>query len=221
MRKFIPAALAVAAVAALSTGGAAVAGGLIGGKDIKDDSVRSVDLHDGTVKVRDLNPVALRKITASATGAKGDAGAPGKNGADGADGLLGPQGDAGAPGKNGADGADGLPGPQGESGENGKDGVSGYEVRSWDYALVSGGGWADMGCTKDSGKVPLGGGYQWKDEAVAMEKGLSVVTSMPGRMNWSTNTPDATKPGWIIRPNKPANVNPGALSVYVICASMN
>jgi hypothetical protein len=67
----------------------------------------------------------------------------------------------------------------------------------------------------------LGGGYQWKDEETAMEKGLSVVWSRPGRMNWETNQPqENNNTGWIIRPNKPANVNPGALTVYAICAAV-
>lgn len=210
MRKFVPAVLAVAAVAVLSTGGAAVAGDLIDSNDIRDGSVSSDDVANKTLKQRDLSPGLKAKVKRLA-----------KPGPTGAMGAQGPAGPAGADGSDGARGLQGPAGPAGSNGSDGKDGVSGYEVRSWDYSLVSGGGWADMGCTKDSGKFPLGGGYNWKDEAVAMERGLSVVTSMPGRMNWSTNTPDATKPGWIIRPNKPANVNPGALTVYVICASVN
>jgi hypothetical protein len=204
MKKFLPAALAVAAVAALSGGSVAVAGDLIGSRDIADNTVKSKDVRDGTIKVKDLHKVAARKLLADTAG----------------EGVPGPQGEPGVQGPAGLDGARGPQGVAGVAGSDGEDGVSGYEVRSWDYALVSGGGWADMGCTKDSGRVPLGGGYHWKDETVAMERGLSVVTSMPGRMDWSTNTPDATKPGWIIRPNKPANVNPGALTVYVICAQI-
>jgi len=184
--------------------GGAVAASKITSHQIQNETIRSVDVKDGKLGFRDFNAYTQDRI---------DAG--GDSGSDGAQGPAGPKGDKGDKGEPGSDGQDGAPGAAG------KDGVSGYEVKSWDYATVSGGGWADMGCTKDSGKVPFGGGYQWKDEDVAMNKGLAVVVDMPGRMDWSTNTPDPTKPGWIIRPNKPANVNPGALTVYVICASVN
>lgn len=175
-----------------------LASALIGGTAVAGDLIDSGDIQNHTIKQRDLAPGLKAKVNRTAT-----------------------IGTAGAMGPAGKDGAQGPAGTDGKDGKDGKNGVSGYEIKSWDYTTVSGGGWADMGCTKDSGKVPLGGGYWFKDETVAMEKGLSVVTSMPGRMNWNTNTPDPTKPGWIVRPNKPANVNPGALTVYVICASMN
>jgi hypothetical protein len=185
------AAVTIAAVAVVGLGaGGATAANMIESDDVRNNSLQQVDLGRGSVGKSELVDNAVGPRFLS-------------------DGLLARIQNNSA-----------QQGEQGEPGLDGEDGVSGYEVKSWDYATVSGGGWADMGCTKDSGKVPTGGGYWWKDEAVAMEKGLSVVTSMPGRMDWSTNTPDPTKPGWIIRPNKPVNVNPGALTVYVICAKV-
>lgn len=54
-----------------------------------------------------------------------------------------------------------------------------------------------------------------------MTNGLSVIRSMPGRMNWTTNQPKPGRTdGWIIQVNKPENVNPGDLIVYVTCAKV-
>ena len=143
-----------------------------------------------------------------------------QTGPQGAPGLQGVPGEDGAPG---APGEDGAPGAPGEDGQNGQDGVSGYEVRSYDYAIVSGGGIATMTCPV--GKVALGGGYWLKDEGV-MTNGTTVIRSMPGVMDWTTNSPKTTgdllvdSRGWIVQVNKPANVNPGAMTVYVTCATM-
>jgi hypothetical protein len=97
--------------------------------------------------------------------------------------------------------------------------LMGYEVRSYDYTQVSGGGIATMSCP--DGKQALGGGYWFKDDS-AMTDGLSVIRSMPGRMDWDTNEPKKDDySGWIIQPNKPANINPGTLTVYVECANVS
>jgi hypothetical protein len=72
------AAIVVATSAALFAGGAgAQASGLIGSAQIKDNSVRSRDIHDGTIKPRDLS-AALR---AGTQGPKGDKGVSGLTGA--------------------------------------------------------------------------------------------------------------------------------------------
>ena len=183
--------VSAAVLALVAGGGGAVAGSLITSGDIQDKTIKKIDLHKNAVETQKVKDGTLR--LADLNQKANDAIQKG----------VGPQGPKGEPGKDG---------------KNGTNGVSGYEIRTWDYTGVSGGGWADMGCS--AGKVPLGGGYQWKTEAVAMTGGLSTVVSMPGRMDWTTNTPDPTKPGWIIRPNQPAGVNPGDLTVYVICASM-
>ena len=70
------------------------------------------------------------------------------------------------------------------------------------------------------GKVALGGGYWLKDES-AMTAGTTIIRSMPGRMDWNTNTPiTGDNRGWIVQPNKPNNINPGQMTVYVTCATM-
>lgn len=186
----------LAAVTALVVlgGGTAVAGDLIGSVDVKDNSLRSKDVRDGTIKKRDLYPALAQQLEPTTTTVN-----------TGAQGATGPRGAAGA------------------NGEDGKDGVSGYEVRSWDYTVVSGGGIATMTCPV--GKVALGGGY-WLKDAAALTNGTTVVRSMPGVMDWNANQPKDTGDsavddrGWIIQVNKPANVNPGAMTVYVTCATM-
>lgn len=105
-----------------------------------------------------------------------------------------------------------VPGPQGGPG------LSGYEVNTYDYPNVSGGGIATVACSE--GKTALGGGYWFKDEA-NLTKGTAVVASFPGRMDWTTNTPKPDRnDGWIVQVNKPENLNPGNLTMYVICATV-
>ena len=206
----VSAIVAGAATLALLGGvGGATATGLITGAQIKDQSIRSIDIasggvgsseiRNGSVYPSDLNPSTRTALT-------GQTGAPGAKGADGTNGV------------NGKDGTNGTNGTDGKDGDDGTNGVSGYEVRTWDYDQVSGGGIATMTCPV--GKVALGGGYWFKDDA-SMTDGLAVVRSMPGRMDWSTNTPiEGDNRGWIVQPNKPENVNPGALTVYVTCANV-
>jgi hypothetical protein len=212
-RGLVAAAGTVLAVAVIG-GGTAAAKDLITGKDVKNGSLRgadvengslhSADVADGTLRIKDLTDAAVKTLQ--------------KNGTKGDTGPQGPKGDTGAQGPKGSTGAQGPKGDTGAPGQDGKDGVSGYEVRSYDYALVSGGGIATMTCPV--GKLALGGGYWFKDDS-AMTDGLSVVRSMPGRMDWTTNEPiPGDNRGWIVQANKPTNVNPGALTVYVVCATV-
>jgi hypothetical protein len=73
------AAIAVAAGAAIFAGGAgAQAAGLVSSHNIKNDSILSRDIHDGTIRVVDLKPTTVSALK----GATGTAGAPGKDGKD-------------------------------------------------------------------------------------------------------------------------------------------
>ena len=82
----------IIAVGLVGVGGAS-AGSLINSSDIKDDAVRSVDVHDGTVRLKDLTPLAVTSL-------KGQTGATGATGAKGATGPQGVKGDKGDPGKD-------------------------------------------------------------------------------------------------------------------------
>ena len=133
-----------------------------------------------------------------------------------------------------AAGPQGNAGPAGAPGKDGKDGVSGYEVRTWRYSKddtntdagpgypgVGSGAIATVACS--SGKVAIGGGYRFTDNGFnspAVSDGSGVVSSFPGRMDWSTNT---VKPndnsGWIVQVNN--KVNAADMTLYVICVNAN
>ena len=131
----------------------------------------------------------------------------------------GPKGDAGAVGARG---------PQGSPG------VSGYEVRTWRYSKddansdirsgyvgVGSGAIATVACSP--GKVAIAGGYRFTNNGFnspAVSDGSGIVSSFPGRMDWSTNT---VKPndnsGWIVQVNN--KVNAADMTLYVICVNAN
>lgn len=101
MRENRTAGVLVVATAILLVGtGGAVATDLVGSRDIRNDSVRSVDVKDGTLGMRDLN-----RHTRAALSRPGPAG---EDGATGPTGDTGPQGLAGAPGPQGPAGPAGT-----------------------------------------------------------------------------------------------------------------
>lgn len=132
-----PALLLTAAVTALLAGaGGAVAGSLVTSAQIQDGTIRSVDVADGTLNLRDMRPGA-REGMAGEDGATGAAGAAGTDGVDGVDGAPGPRGlvgatglpgPAGAPGPQGLPGLAGVDGAAGADGADGADGLIGYQV---------------------------------------------------------------------------------------------
>lgn len=87
--KFNPKVMALTGVTALALiiGGTAgaTAGALIGSQQIKDDSVRSIDVRDRTIQPNDLSGATKRYIKSFA----GQDGAPGADGEDGAPGAPG------------------------------------------------------------------------------------------------------------------------------------
>jgi Collagen triple helix repeat (20 copies) len=104
---------------------------------------------------------------------------------------TGPQGPQGAAGPTGPQGPQGEKGEKGEKGDDGANGVSGWE-RKTDSLLVANGPndvfFADATCS--SGKKPLGGGYQLKDEGggasgeLEREASDEVLASVPLDNGW-------------------------------------
>ena len=157
--------VAVGAALLVSLGGVggAVAAGQLGSKDIKDHSVRTVDLAKGAVGAKQLKKAAVRSkqlknggvrpadlsaqvqelIAAAVTGPAGPAGAPGETG------PKGPAGPAGGPA--------GPQGPAGPEGPAGPAGVSGYEIVT-SATTLSGGGAKTVSVACPGGKVAVGGG---------------------------------------------------------------
>lgn len=79
---------------AIGIGGSATADKLFGSKDIRDNSVRSVDVKNGTIKLKDLSPQLVKQLAQLA----GQDGTDGKNGVNGTNGQNGAPGPAGTPG---------------------------------------------------------------------------------------------------------------------------
>lgn len=135
--------------------------------------------------------------------------------------VVGKSGANGTNGVNGAPGVNGKDGIAGPAGKDGLNGVSGYEVMTWDYDNVGPGGIATVACSSQS-KVAISGGFHTRNGVTdmsgnmpALSNGSGIVSSFPGRMDWTTNTPKPGRlDGWIMRFNdKPA----GAVTLYVVC----
>lgn len=193
MRNIIKSRVAAVSVGALIIAsfagvGGAVAGSLVTSQDIKNGTVRSIDVANGTLGMRDLNTFTKSRI--NQPGPAGEQGEPGRNGADGKDGATGAQGPAGAAGPAGAQG------PAGKAGADGKDGVSGLESDGpypGATALADGDNsealWVgDEGATLQrswvqcpAGKSAVGGGFSRADEGAAAFRGIQVVTSQPAQ----------------------------------------
>ncbi|MCW2796697.1 hypothetical protein [Nocardioides sp.] len=165
-----------AAVVAILGSSAGYAAGQIGSEDIQNDSIRGIDVMDGTLKTKDLSDGAYSAFH----------------------------------------------------------GLSGYEVNTYDYIKgvdgnVYGAGdaaIATVACTSQS-KVAVSGGYQILNSE-AMTDGTTVLSSFPGRMDWSANPP-APLPnrndGWILQLNVPdgtSDTHIGRdLRAWVICVDAN
>jgi hypothetical protein len=209
-RRFTPAMIVAMIALAVALSGTAVAGTtkLFTGSQIKNGTIKLVDLHSSVKK-------ALK----------------GQTGATGAQGPVGPQGATGAKGDMGATGASG---PAGAPGKDGKDGLSGLVTRHYDYIKdgsypgAGSGGIATVACDDDPAvsqtKVAIGGGVQFLN--VGRNAGTlqnpyvcetHITDSFPGRMDWDTNTPKANRlDGWIVRLNTTPSVD---MRVWVTCVN--
>jgi hypothetical protein len=120
-REMKRAAFLVAAVVgglAAVTAGTAGVQALITGAQIKDGTIQSRDIANGTIVRADIRAAVLSSLR----GARGPAGAQGPRGETGPQGPAGPQGAAGPQGPQGtpgASGATGAVGPQGAKGDPG------------------------------------------------------------------------------------------------------
>ncbi|WP_028637706.1 collagen-like protein [Nocardioides sp. URHA0032] len=201
------------ATALVVTGGTgAVAGQLITSHQIKDGTIRTVDLSDGVQNKLDK------------TGERGPQGEPGETGPAGATGPAGPVGPKGAdstvPGPAGAQGPagpSGAPGANGANGTNGRDGLEGAVYRSLTYSN-GGGGSATVACDDDPAVsqtfTAIAGGVQG-GTVETQDDGFVVNSSFPGRMDWDTGLPKADRlDGWIILGNGEYT---STLTVWALC----
>jgi hypothetical protein len=159
-------AVLASAVVLVSVGGVggAVAAGQIGSRDIRDHSVRQVDLAKSSVSSRQLKNAGVRPGDLSAgvreliaTAVTGPAG------------PAGPEGPAGPAG--GPVGPEGPAGPAGPEGPAGPAGVSGHEVVTAQQSF-SGNGNQALAVDCPAGKAAIGGGLR-------SDAPLSLLASAP------------------------------------------
>jgi hypothetical protein len=95
----LPIVLIAAVALVLAFSGGAVAGKLITGKQIKDNTVSTKDIKNGSLQSLDLSAAAIAELQSGEAGPAGPVGAAGP---------AGPAGDAGPAGPAGANGVSGL-----------------------------------------------------------------------------------------------------------------
>jgi hypothetical protein len=156
---------ATTATAATLITGAKVKNNSLTGLDIKD--IKSGDLKDGSIRLRDLHAEVLKAIqtgNANAGASVGNTGSAGAPGSAGANGTAGTNGTAGANGTNGTNGANGAnPATAvGASGDAGWSFVGAPAARLIGGELRLGGGFdastpsGAIGIAKPFSSVPLG-----------------------------------------------------------------
>jgi hypothetical protein len=108
-------------------GGSAYAAAKITGKQVKNNSLTSADIRNGTLRKVDFKRAALPAGVPGegAAGPQGPQGPAGSQGPSGPQGENGPQGDRGSQGEQGPQGDHGLQGPAGPQGEKGPQGDRG------------------------------------------------------------------------------------------------
>jgi len=214
-RKIIGGGIAAAAVISLSMAGGAVAGSLVTSADIKDHTIKSVDLKPGLVEKFSQPGPAGQDGAAGPQGPKGEAGPAGPQGPAGpAGGGTGTQGPAGPAGPKGDTGP---AGPAGADGTDGVDGLTGAVYRTLTYTN-GGGGSATVACDDDPAVsqqyTAISGGVQG-GTVDTQDDGFAVNSSFPGRMDWDTGLPKADRlDGWIILGNGEWT---SALTVWALC----
>jgi type VI protein secretion system component Hcp len=113
-----------ALVLALSGTATATAAVLVTGAMIKDETVTSADVKNGSLKAKDFAKGQLPTGAAGPEGEPGETGPAGPEGSAGPQGPVGPRGAAGVDGANGAVGATGATGVTGAQGQTGRDGAA-------------------------------------------------------------------------------------------------
>lgn len=197
--------------------GGAVAADLIGSKDIRNNTIRSVDVKDGGLALRDLNQAAKDKINRP--------GPAGKDGADGAD------------GKDGADGANGERGPKGEPGDDGVSGLQAVMVTSdvWPVDPAPPPSVPEVRAPQQQvvarcapGKAALGGGWRspyepGQNDGSELGREVLISASYPARVVDGTVFPadeDHKPNAWVVEGFNETEEEV-TVDAFVVCASVN
>jgi hypothetical protein len=200
----VPAIAGAVLVIAVIGGGSATAASLVTSKGVQDDSLRSVDVKDGSLRVKDLTSRAVHPLQQGSAG-------------------------TGASGSTGATGATGAQGPKGDKGANGLLGAF-YATAFYNVGDTNAGAIATVACSSTStdftaisgGVQVLGIGDNQTEINAANARNTPVSSSFPGRMDWSTNTPKLDRlDGWIVQfggnAGATSDKDPVKVKVWALC----
>lgn len=165
----------------------------VGSYKITNNDVRSIDIKNGSLGMRDFNEFTRSQITEGKTGPQGEKGEKGDPGVAGPQGEKGEKGDPGSPGSPGADG---------------KDGVSGYFVEGPEVRWSSVSGTHESIANCPDGKVVLGGGF----EVESIRNGTADVTTSAPIFVSQTDTD-----GWRVSGTVDGEAN---VKAWAICADV-
>jgi hypothetical protein len=126
-----------------------------------------------------------------------------------------------------ASGTTGTQGPKGDTGATGPAGANGltgayYAVAKYDVGDTNGGAVATVAC-KTHTDVAISGGVQTLALGTnGLQNNVPVSTSMPGRMDWDTNTPiSGDLSGWIVQfggnSSSTSLGDPKYVDIYALC----
>lgn len=167
--------------------------GVVNSHMIKNESVRSADVKNGSLGMRDFNAFTQEQINKQ--------GEPGPQGPQGEPGPAGPQGEKGEPGEPGKDGQDGAPGADGQ------DGVTQYFIEGPETRWSNGEGETIAHCPE--GLTALGGGFT----AEGIRGGSADIDVSQPLFESQTYAP-----GWVVRGTAEGEAN---VKAWVICADVN
>lgn len=209
MRKIAIAVLGACMLIGLGTT-TAVAERLVNSQDIKNGTIRSVDVADGGLGLRDFNDFTKNRINqpgpVGPQGDKGNTGPQGPKGETGATGATGPAGPAGPAGANGTNGTDG------------EDGVSGYYVKNVTVAVgADDSASADVYC--NDGTFALGGGLTAPSDTRGYGSEADLTTNVSGPLYATGPNGDAAN-GWHVVATNTSDTDLAFLA-WVTCAAVN
>jgi hypothetical protein len=170
----LPVIIIAAGALFLSAAGGAVAGTMITGAQIQDNTVTSKDIKTSTLKLSDISTAAKLALRGN-TGPAGPQGAQGPQGPQGTPGTTGAQGTPGTPG---TPGTNGTPGTPGTNGTNGTNGVTALEIVVGDFLVGAGGdGVATATCPGAKKAIGISGeftsGYEGVQTSIFTNSGAS------------------------------------------------
>jgi hypothetical protein len=216
----------------VALGGSATAALVITGREVKNETLTSVDVRNGSLLARDFK---VGQLPAGRTGAPG---APGLPGPQGVPGEIGPAGATGATGATGAAGPAGEQGPKGDKGDTGERGATGLpgprgfpglqgpvgpaaQVQAASFTLKTTTVELTAVATEQegylfcgAGQYAVGGGYQTMTSAFVHTDAIHIMQSAPV----DGGDADAYPEFWYVRAKNTSGAT-GKIILSVSCAT--